>query len=79
MQSQGVRFFDESQRQSFNRGRAEGRAEYAANAVISVLQARDLSLSDGQRSRIESCTDLELLDRWIRRAATVSSTDELFE
>ena len=75
MQPQGVQFFDESQRQSFNRGRAESKAD----AVLSFLEARSMPVSDSQRSRIESCTDLETLDRWIRRAATITFVEELFE
>lgn len=75
MQPQGMQFFDESQRQSFNRGRAE----YATNAVVAVLESRELPISNSQRDRIESCSDLTTLDRWIRRAAVVSSVEELFE
>jgi hypothetical protein len=75
MQPQGAQFFDESQRQSFNRGRAESKAA----AVLAVLESRDLTISNSQRDRIESCSDLATLDRWIRRAAVVTSAEELFE
>jgi hypothetical protein len=71
----GTHFFDESQQQSFDQGRAAGRA----TAVIAVLEARGLAVSDAQRERILETTELETLDRWIRRAATVTSTDALFE
>jgi hypothetical protein len=71
MQPQGVQFFDESQRQSFSRGRS--------SSVIGFLEARGITVSDSQRSRIESCTDVEILDRWIRRAVTITSAEELFE
>jgi hypothetical protein len=74
MHPQGAQFFDESQQQSFDRGR---RSEKAA-AVLDVLDERGLSVSDEQRTRIVECTDLEALSRWLRRAVTVSSTDELF-
>jgi hypothetical protein len=71
MQPQGIQFFDESQRQSFNRGRS--------SSVIAVLEARGVPVSDSQRNSIEACTDLDILDRWIRRAAVVSTVEELFE
>ena len=74
MHPQGVQFFDESLQQSFTRGRA---TEKAAD-VLDVLDARGLAVSDAQRERIVNCKDLEILTRWVRRAVTVVSTDELF-
>jgi hypothetical protein len=71
MHPQGAQFFDESQKQSFNRGKSA--------AVLAFLEARGLAISDAQRERIMATTDLEVLDRWVRRAATVTSTDALFE
>ena len=79
MHPQGVQFFDESLQQSFNRGRIEGRATEKAAAVLDVLDARGLAVSDAERERIVSCVDLETLTRWHRRAITIASTDELFE
>ena len=60
-------------------GRAEGRVEGRAESVLAVLEARGLTVNDEQRKRIEGTTDLQALDRLIRTAATVKSTDELFE
>lgn len=74
MHPQGVRFFDESQQQSFDKGRAsEKRAD-----VLAVLEAREKSVTDAQRARIEACGDMAQLDRWLRLAATVTTADELF-
>jgi len=36
-------------------------------------------MTSEERERILACTDLEALDRWIRRAATVETARELFE
>jgi len=74
MHPQGMQFFDESQQQSFTRGRA---AEKATD-VLDILDARGLAVSDAQRDRIIGCSDLEVLTSWIRRASTAASTDELF-
>ena len=79
MDSQGVRFFEESQQQSFERGHAEGRAAEKAADVLEVLEARGLSVSAAQRERVLGTKDLETLTRWVRRAATVASVDALFE
>ncbi|HWN71925.1 MAG TPA: hypothetical protein VNM90_30005 [Haliangium sp.] len=70
MDPQGSQLYDESQRKSFNKGKA--------TAVLAFLEARGLPVTEAQRKRIVSCTDLETLDRWTRRAATISSTKELF-
>ena len=58
-------------------GRAEGKAEGIAHAVLAVLQARGIAVSETARSRILSCTDVAVLDGWIVRAATASSAAEI--
>lgn len=57
-----------------NRGRAEGRAE----DVLTVLTARGVAIPQAARSRITSCTDLDQLDTWLRRAVHVESIGDLF-
>jgi hypothetical protein len=59
-------------------GRAEGRAEGEATAVLAVLDARGISVPDDAKERISACKDLDQLDVWIRRAATATSVDDLF-
>jgi hypothetical protein len=58
--------------------RAKGRAEGEAKAVLMVLDSRGIPLSRDDRERIGACSDLAVLDGWIRRVASVSSADELF-
>jgi hypothetical protein len=60
-------------------GQAEGRAEGAARALLVVLEARGLVLSDEQRRRIEASADVAELEDWVRRAATVATAAELFD
>jgi flagellar biosynthesis/type III secretory pathway protein FliH len=59
-------------------GKAAGVVEGKAAAVLAFLSARGLPVSDEARARIETCTDVAMLDRGISRAATVSSIDEVF-
>ncbi len=66
-------------------GRAEGKAEGAAEAlamaagtVVRLLDRRLVPLPDDARERITACTDLDVLARWLDRAFTVQSVDELF-
>ncbi|GAB2512878.1 RpnC/YadD family protein [Nocardiopsis aegyptia] len=56
-------------------GREEGRAAEAAQNVIAVLQARGFAVSDEERSRITSCTDLATLEKWVPKAVTVERSD----
>ena len=60
------------------KGRAEGAAQGRAEALLAVLQARGLRVSDEVRARVLGCTDLAKLDAWVRQAVTVTSVDELF-
>jgi predicted transposase YdaD len=59
-------------------GKAEGKTEAKAQAVLSVLEARELSVSATQRAKVLGCTDLDRLEGWLRKAATAKATAELF-
>jgi hypothetical protein len=58
-------------------GKAEGKAEGEASALLAVLSARGLTVSEDQVAQIRSCNDLERLERWLRRAVSASSTQEV--
>lgn len=59
------------------KGKEEGLAEGRAEAILQVLDARGIAVSTTQRQEILGCHDLARLDRWLRRAALVSSADEV--
>lgn len=63
-------------------GRAEGRAEAEAltnaKAVLAVLEARGLAVTEAQRERVLECVDLTKLERWLRRAATAKTAAAIF-
>ncbi|HET9958203.1 MAG TPA: hypothetical protein VFQ61_27100 [Polyangiaceae bacterium] len=75
------KFFSETQRHAFARGKAEGKtegkAEGQAQFVIRVLVNRGLSISEAQRERILTCHDTEQLTRWLDAALSCGSVDEL--
>jgi len=48
-----------------------------AQAVLQVLEARRVTLSESDRNRIVECTDMHQLDEWLGRAATADSIDEV--
>ncbi|HVW39899.1 MAG TPA: hypothetical protein VHC18_00980 [Amycolatopsis sp.] len=70
-------------RKYFGQGRIEGldegRVEGEATALLDVLAARDITITDNARTRIHDCSDPELLRTWIRRAVTATTVDELFD
>jgi hypothetical protein len=59
--------------------RSEGKAAGRAEAVLDVLEARGIAVSQDQRQEILRCDDLERLGRWLRRAALASSADEVLQ
>ena len=59
-------------------GEAKGRVEGQASALIVLLEARGLRVTDEARARIVACKDPSQLDLWIRKAVSVRSLDELF-
>jgi hypothetical protein len=68
----------EGEAAGFATGKAAGIAEGKAAAILAVLSARGVPVSNEARARIEACMDVAMLDLWISRAATASSTAEMF-
>lgn len=60
-------------------GKAEGRAEEGAEALLLVLAARGLPVSEAQRSRILGNNDPQTLRRWISAAVTAPSAAAALE
>ena len=61
-------------RKYYGQGVAKGKVD----GILAVLEARGLAAPPEARERIAACADLAQLDRWVRRAATCASVDELF-
>ncbi|MEA2599968.1 MAG: hypothetical protein QOF89_960 [Acidobacteriota bacterium] len=59
------------------RREAAAEARGKADAVLKVLAARGIAVSEEQRQEILLCRDLDCLDRWLYRAVLVSSTVEV--
>jgi hypothetical protein len=72
------KFFTDAHRAMFKEGRAEGEAEDKGKALMIILGHRGLAtpieLSMVLFRRIEPDT----LDRWLNRAMTVASLEEVF-
>jgi predicted transposase YdaD len=81
MDSQIEKFFSDAHRRSFDRGRTEGRtegkAEGKAEALLMVLRRRGMVITAPPQQQIVACGELATLERWLDRAFTVDSVDEL--
>jgi hypothetical protein len=60
-------------------GRQEGLREGEMAALLEVLDARGIAVDAVARQKILSCGELAQLKRWLRKALTVQSVQELFE
>ncbi|WP_329097738.1 hypothetical protein OG979_19735 [Actinomadura citrea] len=59
-------------------GRAEGEVEGEVKALLLLLEARGLDVPEDVRSRVQGCTDLEQIERWIQRAVSADTAEDLF-
>jgi len=57
---------------------ATGRVESRAQDVLTVLEARALLVTEDARAHVLACTDLDVLERWLRKAVTATSVEEIF-
>jgi hypothetical protein len=57
----------------------QGKVETLVNSVLSVLRHRQVAVSDEVRERISACQDVDTLERWMDRAFSVTTADELIE
>lgn len=62
----------------FEEFRDEGRTQRGAEDVLLVLETRGIDVPVDVRERINGCDDVDLLRRWLTRAVTVSSAEEIF-
>ena len=58
-------------------GKVEGEMAGRIAAILAVLAARGVAVSVDVRTRIETCKEVVTLDRWIARAATAASAEEV--
>jgi hypothetical protein len=60
-------------------GEARGEARWKAEALLAVLRARGVALSQDDRERILACEDARKVDAWIERAVVATCAVELFQ
>jgi hypothetical protein len=72
------RYQSDFARRYFDQGEAKGQAKGEARSVLAVLSARGIDVPADVRERITSCTDLDQLETWVRRAVTIRTAQDLF-
>ena len=61
------------------RGFARGKAEGLADSILLNLSARGIEVPGDVQERIRTTTDVETLERWLLRAISTSSLEDVFE
>ncbi len=59
-------------------GKLEGKVEAKRDALLRVLARAGLALTEGERSRILTCVDAALLDRWFDNALGAKAAADVF-
>lgn len=70
---------EEGREKGREEGLQEGLHKGEVTALLEVLSARGLKVSAAARERILACTEVSQIKRWLRKAVTVQSVQELFE
>ena len=71
-------FYDMDMQMCREEGEARGEARGRAAAVLSLLTARGIRLSGQALERVRTCSDVQLLDGWLLRAATMRPDADMF-
>ncbi|MEZ4309544.1 MAG: hypothetical protein R3F14_16020 [Polyangiaceae bacterium] len=58
-------------------GIAKGQIAGKIDALLAILTARGIAVGEAARSQIEECDSAATLDRWVARAVTASSVEEV--
>ncbi len=72
----------EWEKEHYNRGitdgETRGEARGEAKALLRIVAARNLVLTEEQRQLVEQCRDTVVLERWIERALSARAVAEIF-
>lgn len=71
--------YEFGRREGHEEGLQEGARAALRELIVSSLSERELAIDDASATQIQNCDDLALLQRWARRAMTVTSVAQIFE
>jgi Putative restriction endonuclease len=75
LQRRGYESLDAVRTEGKLEGSREGEIKGRRDALLAVLAARGLAVSEAQRARILEAADVEVLDRWLVQAVTAKATE----
>ncbi len=62
----------------YDKGKLEGKLEGQRAVILRILERSGIVLDETDRARIETCKDLETLDRWFDRALGAKNAPDIF-
>ncbi|MBA3548657.1 MAG: hypothetical protein H0T76_19400 [Nannocystis sp.] len=78
MNKANYEFQSDFARKYFSMGKAEGKALGEAQLLLKLLRFKGFTVSPELTARVESCQDIDQLDRWAERVLTATSLDDIF-
>jgi hypothetical protein len=72
------KFYGQGLEKGIEKGIEKGVVVGEVAALLAVLEARGIELDTDDKARVERCTESTQLKTWIRRAATATTSKELF-
>ncbi|GGZ82236.1 hypothetical protein ACFOOM_22400 [Streptomyces echinoruber] len=69
---------EEGRKEGREEGRKEGRIQNRAEMILRILEWRDVPVPESVRQRVMSCTGLDQLETWGRRAVHAATAEDLF-
>jgi len=81
-QSERPRIYSPTARKLFDMGQREGQREGQRDglrdALLRLIARAGITLTDEERTRIQTCSETETLDRWIDNMLGAKNTDDIF-
>ncbi|WP_428268199.1 hypothetical protein [Haliangium sp.] len=74
-----VKHDEEVLQQGIDLGTRKGEDIGMRKALLRLMHARGLTAGETARARIDACTDADVLNRWIDRAATANELADIFD
>ncbi|WP_333764242.1 hypothetical protein [Streptomyces sp. IBSBF 2390] len=69
---------EEGREQGLEQGLEQGHIQSRREMTLRILGWRAIPVPDAVRERVETCTDLDQLETWARRAVHATDATELF-
>lgn len=73
------RVLQETYREGMSQGLSQGLSQGRADAVLAVLAAKGIPVSDAVQEQIRGCKDLDVLQRWLLRAVTATTAEDVLQ